>query len=184
MIEPAARDVYLAAGEIYFGEGRVRVHTVLGTCIAIALWHPLRRIGGICHFLLPSRRTKPGAGDPLSCMYADEVMDSFAASLRATQSLSRDYVVKLTGGGNMFPDHLMYAECRQSGCSDARRAVCPGVGCMNILSARSLLAAGGFAIAAENVGGRGSRQVIFELWSGEVFVKRGAAMANSAKSAP
>jgi chemotaxis receptor (MCP) glutamine deamidase CheD len=40
-----------------------------------------------------------------------------------------------------------------------------------------LLAAHGFTIAMENIGGLGSRQVTFDLETGLVSVKRGAALA-------
>ncbi len=77
----------------------------------------------------------------------------------------------------MFPDALTSAACRDGGCCDARRGACQSIGCKNIEVARKLLDAAGFAIASENVGGHGSRQVIFELWSGELWIKRGAAMS-------
>lgn len=48
-------DIFLQPGEWYFGEGNTRVRTTLGSCVAIVLWHPVRRIGGMCHYMLPSR---------------------------------------------------------------------------------------------------------------------------------
>jgi chemotaxis protein CheD len=171
-------DVYLPAGQFYFGSGRVRVNTLLGTCVAIALWHPIKRLGGICHFLLPTRRPGP-VDDATAGLYADEVMGLFANALRTTQTVPREYIVKVAGGGNMFPDQLIETDCRDGGCSNARRAGCQSIGCKNICVARSLLTEVGYTISSENVGGQGSRQVIFELWSGEVWVKRGAAMTSS-----
>ncbi len=48
-------EVFLQPGELYFGDGRTRVRTLLGSCVAIAVWHPRLRIGGLCHYMLPSR---------------------------------------------------------------------------------------------------------------------------------
>jgi chemotaxis protein CheD len=31
------------------------IRTVLGSCVSITLWHPVKRVGGMCHFLLPTR---------------------------------------------------------------------------------------------------------------------------------
>ena len=66
------REVFLQPGGFYFGGGRTRISTLLGSCISITLWHPARRIGGMCHFMLPTR------GQPA------------------------DYQVKVFGGGNML----------------------------------------------------------------------------------
>ena len=42
------RTVLLGAGDFYFGSGHTRVSTLLGSCVSITLWHPRRRIGGMC----------------------------------------------------------------------------------------------------------------------------------------
>jgi CheD chemotactic sensory transduction len=87
------------------------------------------------------------------------------------------------GGGNMFPDQLTPSGCRDGGRTEARRGACQSVGCRNIGVARALLDAAGFVIASANVGGHGSRQVAFELWSGDLWVRRGAAMTAGAQVA-
>ena len=48
-------DIYLFPGDIYWGDSQTRIITILGSCVSITLWHPQRREGGMCHFLLPSR---------------------------------------------------------------------------------------------------------------------------------
>jgi len=49
----------LMPGELHFGGEVQSLKTLLGSCVALTLWHPKRRIGGMCHFLLPSRQ-RPG----------------------------------------------------------------------------------------------------------------------------
>jgi chemotaxis protein CheD len=173
----APAEIHLPAGQFFFGRGQVRVQTVLGTCVAIALWHPIKRIGGICHYLLPTRSSSRAADSAPPGMYADEVMELFADALRGANTLPQEYVVKIAGGGHMFPEQLANTDCREGGCTSARRAGCQSVGCQNICAARMLLVGAGYAIASEHVGGHGSRRVIFDLWSGDVWVKRGAARA-------
>lgn len=177
MSDATPLDVFLPSGQFHFGGGNVRVLTLLGTCVAISIWHPVRRIGGMCHFLLPARRPTVAVNESMPGLFAEDVLGLFADALRATKTLPHEYIVKVAGGGNMFPDQLTPAACRDGGCLDAQRSRCPSIGCKNIEAARMLLGAAGFAIASENVGGHGSRQVIFELWSGEVWVRRGAAMS-------
>jgi chemotaxis receptor (MCP) glutamine deamidase CheD len=83
----------------------------------------------------------------------------------------------------MFPSQLVGTDCYDAACTNARRVICQSIGCKNIRAARALLGAAGYVIAAENVGGHGSRRVAFELWSGEVRVTRGAAMPHSPRAA-
>ena len=68
-------DVFLQPGDFHFGAGRTRISTLLGSCISITLWHPARLIGGMCHFMLPSRGLP--AGVPLDGRYADEALAMF-----------------------------------------------------------------------------------------------------------
>jgi chemotaxis protein CheD len=170
-------DVFLPAGQFYFGHGRVRVKTLLGTCVAITLWNPATQSGGMCHYLLPTRGRAQATADAAPGFYADEVMGMFADELRAAGTSANSYVVKIFGGGNMFPDHLSDPDCRNQSCDDARRAKCPSVGCQNIRVAHELLQSRGFSIALEDVGGHGSRQLMFDVWSGDVWVRQGRAMA-------
>jgi chemotaxis protein CheD len=171
---PLIESRFLPLGDYYFGGETVRIQTVLGTCVSITLWHPGRKQGGMCHYLLPERTPHSGTAGEKRGAYATEVMELFAESLRETGTLPRDYVVKLFGGGHMFPEQLSAPECRSRRCTDARRQSCANVGCKNICAGRRLLAERGFVIQAEDVGGHGSRQVHFDVWSGDVWVRQGA----------
>lgn len=64
------------AGRYIFGDSHTRVRTLLGSCVAIVVWHPQRKIGGMCHYVLPNR--KAVAGRPLDGRYANEAMEIFA----------------------------------------------------------------------------------------------------------
>jgi chemotaxis protein CheD len=171
--------VYLRAGDFYFGTGVVRVKTLLGTCVAICMWHPSKRIGGMCHFLLPTRGKVQNAIHTGPGFYADEVLTLFTDALVRHRTHPAEYQVKVFGGGNMFPGWTGACGAHQP-CSDAQRESCPNVGCYNVLSAHRLLATAGFPITIEDVGGHGSRSVIFDLDDGNLWVSRGAAMKPAA----
>jgi chemotaxis protein CheD len=110
-------------------------------------------------------------------VYADEVMDLFEGSMRRSQTQAAEYQVKFFGGGNMFPEQLAASKCLGQACTDRSRASCTSIGCRNIAAGQTLLAQHGFTIAARDVGGQGSRQVTFDVWSGDVWVRRGASVA-------
>lgn len=66
-----AIDIFLQPGEFYFGDRETRLRTILGSCVAITLWHPRLRIGGMCHYLLPMRRGHHDEAE-LDGRYADD----------------------------------------------------------------------------------------------------------------
>jgi chemotaxis protein CheD len=178
MSNPTVSHRFLALGEFFFGKGHVRVETMLGTCIAITLWNPRKRLGGICHYLLPSRGASARCSGGPEGAYAAEVMDLFAEALRRSRTRPADYEVKLFGGGHMFPDQLSEPGCREQTCSDEKRLTCPSVGCKNICAGRQLLAECGYSILAQDVGGHGSRQIRFDVWSGDVWVRHGGSISD------
>jgi chemotaxis protein CheD len=77
-------DVFLGPGDLYFGDRTVRIRTLLGSCVAVTLWHPFARIGGMCHYVVPSRRHL-GKTNELSGHYADEAIDLLLKEIHVTQ---------------------------------------------------------------------------------------------------
>lgn len=150
-------DITLKPGEFHFGGGRTRIHTLLGSCVAITLWHPTKLIGGMCHYLLSTR----GLNQRLSeGHYADEAVQLFLHEIRRAHTRPQEYEVKLFGGGNMF-----------EALRDRGGAV--NVSQSNIQSGALLLRQHGFRIKATDVGGNGHRKIYLELWNGDVWVQRG-----------
>jgi chemotaxis protein CheD len=160
-------EIFLQPGEFYFGDANTRIRTILGSCVSITMWHPTRLIGGMCHFLLPSR---PRDGDAaLDGRYADEAMQMFLQEIRAARTHPAEYRVKVFGGGNMF---------RKAKREDSGKAGRAGkkpemdVAGKNVLVARSLIDKHGFRIDAEDLGGNGHRQLLFDIWSGHVWLRK------------
>lgn len=151
-------EVFLAPGGFYFGDRHTRIRTLLGSCVAITVWHPKLLIGGMCHYLLPTRGNKHG-GEP-DGRYADEAIELFERQIVRNGTKRGDYRVKLFGGGNMFP----WMNHGKGG---------PNVPGRNVMAAKLLATRHGFHVEAEDVGGNGHRQVIFDIWSGHVWVRRG-----------
>jgi len=148
-------DIFLAPGEFYFGDQDTRIRTVLGSCVAVTLWHPSRLIGGMCHYMLPTRALKR-AGE-LDGRYGDEAIQLFLDQVKRHRSHPGEYEVKLFGGGNMFPE--------------ARRLNNLDVGRRNIDMGLQLLQQHRFRLKARHMAGVGHRNVVFEVWSGDVWLK-------------
>jgi chemotaxis protein CheD len=166
-----AIEIFLQPGEIYFGDRNTRIRTVLGSCVAATFWHPRQKIGGMCHYMLGKRPGRQsceeinGAVDGaldgvLNGKYADEALRLLLREIDSVGGNPREYEVKLFGGGNMFVQ-------RKTG---ANRSI--NVADDNVVAGRELLARYGFAILAEHLGGHGHRQVIFEVSTGDVWVRK------------
>lgn len=148
-------DVFLQPGDFYFGDAATRIRTILGSCVAITMWHAVRCVGGMCHYLLPSRQSR--GGHDLDGRYGEEAIQLFLKEIGALGTFPSEYQVKVFGGGNMFP------------------AISTGkgmeVGLRNIAMAIDLLEHHGFSVAAKHVGDVGHRNIIFDVWSGDVWVR-------------
>lgn len=152
-------EIFLEPGGFYFsGPADVRVRTLLGSCVAMTLWHPRLRVGGIAHFMLPDRSRIRRADEALDARYADEVIELFCRRVRALRTRPSEYELKLFGGGNMFP-HMV------------RARDCADVPCRNVQAARRLAEEHGFVLRAEHLGGIGHRALIFDLRDGAVYLR-------------
>lgn len=158
---PHVIEIFLQPGELYFGDRNTRIRTVLGSCVSLTFWHPTLLIGGMCHYMLPNRsHEKRGAGAlSLDGRYADEAIEILMNEIRTAGAPHGEYQVKLFGGGNMFPD---------------RSNPVGNIGIKNVEIARQLVLRHGFNCVAEHLGGDGHRNVIFDIWSGHVWVKHAA----------
>lgn len=149
-----AIDVFLQPGELYFGDHSTRIRTLLGSCVSLVFWHPHRRIGGMCHYMLPFRAERC-MGD-LDGRYADEATAMLFREMRQIGTQPSEYEVKVFGGANMFP-HQQRGEDH--------------VGMRNVVAAREIVKGHGLRCVAEHTAGIGHRTVIFDVWSGNVWVK-------------
>lgn len=154
MKRPAViQDIYLRPGEFHFGSAATRIRTLLGSCVAIVVWHPVRLLGGMCHFILPSRANHSGV---LEAKYADEAFTLFHQHADRHSTSLVDYQIKVFGGGNMFPSAAGGGQT---------------VSQKNIAAVAALLRQYQLRAICSDMGGNGSRSVIFEIWSGSVWVR-------------
>ncbi len=149
----ARPEVFLHPGEFHFASAPLRIGTLLGSCVAVTVWHPQHRFGGMCHILLPGR-ARPPASLP-DCRYADEAIERFVYELRSRRVAPANCQIKLLGGGNMF-----------AGSSAGNMEV----GQRNVEATRQALAAQGFRVTREHVGGTRRRRLTFDLASGHIWL--------------
>jgi len=150
--EPA-HTIILRPGDFHFGSGQTRISTLLGSCVSITLWHPRKRIGGMCHYMMTERFRTPDS--TLDGRYATEAFELFLQHVEKAGTGASEYQAKLFGGANMFTGG-------KSGTMD--------IGPRNIEFGRKLLASKNIALIAEHVAGSGRRKLHFDIWSGDVWL--------------
>jgi len=153
--------VFLNLGEVYFGQGDLHVETLLGSCVAITFWHPVQRLGGLCHFVLPTRPHAYAAGisSGLDGRYGEEALLQLLDEVRANGTRVTDYVVKVFGGGRILG---IVSERTPVGQANAQFA-------LDILRRQKI------PICAQDIAGEGYRYLRFDLNNGDVWVRHGYA---------
>jgi chemotaxis protein CheD len=155
-IHKKSKEVFLHPGQFYFGGSSAQIGTLLGSCIAICLWHPILKIGGMCHFVLPNAHDPKSIG--LDGRYAEDAMEMFRQSVRMKNTTMKEYHGLIYGGGNMV-----------MGLAKADEDT---IGMRNAGVAMELLAADKVAIMVVDVGETWSRRISFNVATGEVNVKK------------
>jgi chemotaxis protein CheD len=153
---PRQIDIFLQPGEYYVGGAEYRIRTLLGSCVSITLWHPQARIGGMSHFLWAARGARPVLG--LDGRYGEEAMQLLLKDLARSHVCPGECQAKVVGGGDMFPRR------------DQDRALT--IGKRNGEAARHLLRTLGIPIVSESLFGSGHRQVVFDVATGDVWVRQ------------
>jgi chemotaxis protein CheD len=148
--ELAGRERFLKPGEVAYGDDGMVLGTLLGSCVAITLWHAQRRAGALCHFVLASGSSAAGPNGH----YGDGAFTLMLDALVRHRIDPRSCVAKVFGGGKMFGTaHL------------------PDIGARNVAQAYALLEAAGLTPQAENIGQAGYRRLFFDTGSGDVWIK-------------
>lgn len=153
-------DIFVHPCGIWFGGGRVRLRTVLGSCVAVTLWHPVLRLGGMCHFMMDACGEGCGRdGRPEAC-YADGAMRDLHARIRAYGCRPCEFEAKLFGGGSMF------AQAARRGKGHAIL-----VHERNIEAGLALVVKLGHRVVAQHLGGEGHRHLVFDVHTGKAWLK-------------
>jgi len=151
---------FLNPGDFYFGDSNCQIHTVLGSCVAITLWHPILHIGGMCHFILPGRRMSDRVRhgvEELNGRYADEAIILFEEAMLKYGTNLSEYEAKIFGGSSMTLASRIQEEQM--------------VGLRNIEAALKHLFEKEISLKFAHIGETGHRRIVFDVENGDVWVK-------------
>jgi chemotaxis protein CheD len=140
-------------GEWYFGSEYERLHTVLGSCVALIAWHLQFKVGGLCHYLL-AEPPKTLSSQTILCRYAVNAPAQMKKSMLSCASID-DFQISIFGGGDMFNFNSPRS-----------------IGMDNIAYARQWLMREKIKLHQSDVGGSISRSVVLITATGEIQLKR------------
>jgi chemotaxis protein CheD len=144
--------IYLYPARLFASARPYYVTTILGSCVAVCLWDPGCRLGGINHFLLPYQATSSSP----SFRFGNVAIQRLIDELLGLGSAEQDIQAKLFGGACLV---------------GARQADDRSLGGQNVDLARTLIDQHGIPVVAEDVGGNRGRKLIFCTTTGEAWVK-------------
>ena len=151
-IERLARNVQPGAWSV---ESEKPLSTLLGSCVAVCLFDPALKIGGINHFMLPEMgRSKYGDVDSL--LSGNFAMEALLNALLGRGARKPRLQAKAFGGGTIID-------------SDASA---PNIGMRNASFAKEWLQREGIPLLSSDFLGPWSRKIIFLPFNGEAFCKR------------
>lgn len=131
----------------------VLITYALGSCIAVIVYDPVMKAGGMIHYMLPLSESSPEKAKERPAMFADTGIPLLFHSLYALGCKKQDLIVKVTGGGSLYDDNGHFA-----------------IGQRNYTILRKMFWKAGVMITAEDVGGTKSRTARLFLDSGRCTV--------------
>lgn len=156
---PVTGEYYLYPGMLFAEPEPHRVTTVLGSCVAVSLFDPALRVGGINHYMLPLWNGE-GLCTP---RYGNVAIEALVERLLGFGCLASRLQAKLFGGAAMW---------------DSRGSTV-SVGDRNVELAWRMLERCGIPVVSNDTGGAAGRKIIFFTGTGEVFLRRQQSSARS-----
>jgi chemotaxis protein CheD len=118
----------------------VLVTYALGSCIAVIVYDPMRKAGGMIHYMLPLSETSPERAKERPAMFADTGIPLLFHAMYELGCRKSDLIIKAAGGGSLYDDNGRFA-----------------IGQRNYTILRKMFWKAGVMITAEDVGGTKSR---------------------------
>jgi chemotaxis receptor (MCP) glutamine deamidase CheD len=146
--------VTLYLGGVHAGDSAVLIRTLVGSCIAVCVFDPATRVGGMNHFMLPAGGEDGPASE--ATRFGVYAMDCLIAAVMKAGGDRRRLIAKVFGGAHV----LDTPESEQ------------GVPQQNVAFIRKFMESEGIPLAAQDLGGYYPRDVHFFTATGQVFVRR------------
>jgi chemotaxis protein CheD len=139
---------FLYPAALFASDTTIKVSTILGSCVAVCLYDPINKIGGINHFMLPYWNGQ-GLASPKYGNIAIERLIEKMISLGAKKS---NLKAKLFGGGEVIETNISQFH----------------IGERNIKLASEMMDELRIPVVAKSLGGKLGRKIEYCTGTGEV----------------
>ena len=143
-------DTLVGMGQVAAGATPHRMKAVVGSCIALALYHPPLQKGIMAHIVLPDAAGRDGS----PAKFANTAVPRMLEMLKECGVPLQNLTAKFAGGANMF------------GSSGPLQ-----IGSANAVAVAQALHKAGICIAAQDIGGKLGRRVTFDCQGGSMMVE-------------
>jgi chemotaxis protein CheD len=140
---------FLYPASIFVSDKPYLINTILGSCVAVCLWDPILRIGGMNHYMLPFWNGQ-GLASP---KYGNIAIERLISKMQNFGSNKNNLKAKVFGGAEVISNSASQFH----------------IGERNVLLARQMLEEERIPIISSSMGGGIGRRIIFNNETGEVM---------------
>lgn len=126
----------------------------LGSCIGVAIYDPLAKVGGILHYMLPESSLDKEKAEKNPFMFADTGIPTLFKSAYALGAKKQRMKVVIAGGAQILDQKGFF-----------------NIGKRNHMALRKLFFRNNVMSTYEDVGGSVNRTVRLDISTGDVFIK-------------
>lgn len=146
---------HVKIGELKVISDEGTLYTIgLGSCVAVVLYDPGKKIGGLAHVMLPSDTPR---GHPSPGRFAPLAVPNLIAEMVRIGARKRGMFARIAGGAAMFKDVLP--------------AYGVHLGERNVAAVKEALARASVPLRGEDTGGSFGRSVFLDAADGTVLVR-------------
>ncbi len=152
--------ISIGIGEYYANSSPSVIHTILGSCVAVCLFDPTTRIGGMNHIFLPGKADLDCYNNP--ARYGVNAMELLINAVTKLGMKRKNMTAKVFGGGHLFPS-IPYEN---------------GIGKKIAMFVLRFLQEDRIPVINQDLGGTCGRKIFYHTDTGDTFVKRIVSMQN------
>ncbi len=127
----------------------------LGSCVGIALYDPLKKMGALIHIMLPNAVTNPPDN---IYKYADTAINETIRKMCLVGCMKSRFTAKIAGGAKMFN-------------VQGENSLLGTIGDRNIKMVTDMLNKNGIKILSRQVGGSSARTMLFDVGTGQATIR-------------
>ncbi|MHB1420260.1 MAG: chemotaxis protein CheD [Bacillota bacterium] len=150
-------EIKVGIAEWKIADGSCRLVTLgLGSCVGVAVYDALKKIGGLAHVMLPDSKQFNSITNPAK--YADMALPAMVEEMVRRGASKNRMKARIAGGAQMF-------------ISANRSSSLLNIGQRNTEMCRKILIQLGIPLVAEDTGGNKGRTTIFHTDTGCIYIR-------------